>query len=171
MIIFQKQISTTNSCSAVLMMQRNWWMTLTLTPEMSKLVFCSVQKKSNERSLANLPDSSARSLRRVRKEVVSPHDALRLLKQPRGDTRSAVRSADYMRQTLRLVQERTHHARRRSLNATGQTRARVARRERELRFHGVCCVSFFPQICSQKRTWPNCLKSADVRPVCGRRSA
>lgn len=80
----------------------------------------------------------------MRKEVVSPHDALRLLKQPRGDTRSAVRSADYMRQTLRLVQERTHHARKRSLNATGQTRARVARRERELRFHGVCRV-FFPR--------------------------
>lgn len=60
-----------------------------------------------------------RSLRRVRKDVVRPHDALRLMKQPRGDTRSAVRSADYMAQTLRLLKERVHHAHKRSLNATG----------------------------------------------------
>lgn len=62
--------------------------------------------------------SRQESLRRVRKEVVSPHDALRLMKQPRGDTRSAVRSADYMAQTLRLLHERSHHAHKRSLNAT-----------------------------------------------------
>ncbi|TNM91909.1 hypothetical protein fugu_018921 [Takifugu bimaculatus] len=62
--------------------------------------------------------SRAKSLERVRREMVSPHDALRLLKQPRGDTRAAVRSADYMRQTLRLLQERSHHAHKRSLNAT-----------------------------------------------------
>ncbi|XP_035989816.1 eosinophil peroxidase isoform X1 [Fundulus heteroclitus] len=62
--------------------------------------------------------SREESLRRVRKEVVQPHDALRLLKQPRGDTRSAVRSADYMAQTLRLVQEKVHHVHKRSLNAT-----------------------------------------------------
>uniref|UniRef100_A0A3Q3AMJ0 Myeloid-specific peroxidase n=2 Tax=Kryptolebias marmoratus TaxID=37003 RepID=A0A3Q3AMJ0_KRYMA len=58
------------------------------------------------------------SLRLVRKDVVQPHDALRLLKQPRGDTRSAVRSADYMAQTLRLVQEKVHRVHKRSLNAT-----------------------------------------------------
>ncbi|XP_028259827.1 eosinophil peroxidase-like [Parambassis ranga] len=57
-------------------------------------------------------------LRRVRRDVVSPHDALRLLKQPRGDTRSAVRSADYMAQTLRLVHDRVHRVHKRSLNAT-----------------------------------------------------
>ncbi|XP_045922770.1 eosinophil peroxidase-like isoform X1 [Micropterus dolomieu] len=62
--------------------------------------------------------SREESLKRVRKEVVSPHDALRLLKQPRGDTRSAVRSADYMAQTLRLLQERVHRVHKRSLNAT-----------------------------------------------------
>ncbi|CAL9683473.1 unnamed protein product [Knipowitschia caucasica] len=50
------------------------------------------------------------SLSRVRKEVVRPHDALRLLKQPRGDTRSAVRSADYLAQTLRLLHETGHDA-------------------------------------------------------------
>ncbi|KAE8285127.1 Eosinophil peroxidase [Larimichthys crocea] len=62
--------------------------------------------------------SRAESLRRVRKEVVSPHDTLRLMKQPRGQTRVAVRSADYMAQTLRLLQERAHHVHKRSLNAT-----------------------------------------------------
>ncbi|XP_044031100.1 eosinophil peroxidase-like isoform X3 [Siniperca chuatsi] len=62
--------------------------------------------------------SREESLRRVRKEAVSPHDTLRLLKQPRGDTRSAVRSADYMEQTLRLLQERVHRVHKRSVNAT-----------------------------------------------------
>ncbi|XP_023262245.1 eosinophil peroxidase-like [Seriola lalandi dorsalis] len=62
--------------------------------------------------------SREESLRRVRREVVSPHDALRLLKQPRGDTRTAVRSADYLDQTLRLVHNRVHHVHKRSLNAT-----------------------------------------------------
>ncbi|KAM9306314.1 eosinophil peroxidase-like isoform 1-T2 [Pholidichthys leucotaenia] len=62
--------------------------------------------------------SREESLRRVRREVVRPHDALRLLKQPRADTRSAVRSADYMAQTLRLVHDRVHRVHKRSLNAT-----------------------------------------------------
>ncbi|MEQ2236972.1 hypothetical protein ILYODFUR_018167 [Ilyodon furcidens] len=62
--------------------------------------------------------SREESLRRVRRDQVQPHDALRLLKQPRGDTRSAVRSADYMAQTLRLVQEKVHRVHKRSLNAT-----------------------------------------------------
>ncbi|XP_061589166.1 eosinophil peroxidase-like [Cololabis saira] len=62
--------------------------------------------------------SPSRSLRRVCEDVVSPHNALRLLKQPRGDTRSAVRSADYMAQTLRLLHDRVHHVHKRSLNAT-----------------------------------------------------
>lgn len=69
--------------------------------------------------------SSTRSLRRVRRDVVSPHDTLRLLKQPRADTRSAVRSADYMWQTLRLLKERKHHVHKRSLNATGQARSQA----------------------------------------------
>ncbi|CAL8277720.1 unnamed protein product [Merluccius merluccius] len=58
------------------------------------------------------------SLSRVRREVVSPTDILRLLKQPRGDSRSAVRSADYMAQTLRLLHDRVHRLHKRSLNAT-----------------------------------------------------
>ncbi|XP_034458811.1 eosinophil peroxidase isoform X2 [Hippoglossus hippoglossus] len=62
--------------------------------------------------------SREESLKRVRRDVVSPHDTLRLLKQPRGETRSAVRSADYMAQTLRLLHDRVHRVHKRSLNAT-----------------------------------------------------
>ncbi|KAM4527392.1 eosinophil peroxidase-like isoform 1-T2 [Odontesthes bonariensis] len=62
--------------------------------------------------------SREESLKRVRRDVVKPHDALRLMKQPRGDTRSAVRSADYMAQTLRLLHDRVHRMHKRSLNAT-----------------------------------------------------
>lgn len=92
----------------------------------------------------------------MRRQTVSPHDALRLLKQPRGDTRSAVRSADYMRQTLRLVQERTHHARKRSLNATGQgSRTTPVVRVAPCATAGsIKSVAFlFFQICSRKMTW------------------
>ncbi|XP_041826711.1 eosinophil peroxidase [Melanotaenia boesemani] len=62
--------------------------------------------------------SREESLRRVRMDMVKPSDALRLLKQPRGETRSAVRSADYMAQTLRLVHDKVHLVHKRSLNAT-----------------------------------------------------
>ncbi|XP_041828509.1 eosinophil peroxidase-like [Melanotaenia boesemani] len=62
--------------------------------------------------------SREESLRRVRMDEVKPHDALRLLKQPCGDTRSAVRSADYMTQTLHLIHNKVHHVHKRSLNAT-----------------------------------------------------
>ncbi|XP_071386826.1 eosinophil peroxidase isoform X1 [Centroberyx affinis] len=62
--------------------------------------------------------SREESLSRVRREVVKPHDILRLMKQPRGDTRSAVRSADYLAQTLRLLHDKVHHVHKRSLNAT-----------------------------------------------------
>ncbi|XP_059213553.1 eosinophil peroxidase [Centropristis striata] len=62
--------------------------------------------------------SREESLRRVRKDLVRPHDILRFMKQPRADTRSAVRSADYMAQTLRLLHDRAPHVHKRSLNAT-----------------------------------------------------
>nr|XP_046231743.1 eosinophil peroxidase isoform X1 [Scatophagus argus] len=76
--------------------------------------------------------SREESLRRVRREVVSPHDALRLMKQPRGDTRSAVRSADYMAQTLRLLHERVHRVHKRSLNATDLLSAEDLRKLSEI---------------------------------------
>lgn len=76
--------------------------------------------------------SREESLRRVRKEVVRPHDALRLLKQPRALTREHVRSADYMAQTLRLLHERTPHVHKRSLNATDLLTAEDLRRLSEI---------------------------------------
>ncbi|KAJ8401996.1 hypothetical protein AAFF_G00372310 [Aldrovandia affinis] len=62
--------------------------------------------------------SREESLSRVQKMSASPSDLLRLLKQPARDTRSVVRAADYMENTLRLIEERTHHLHKRSLNAT-----------------------------------------------------
>ncbi|XP_051766617.1 eosinophil peroxidase isoform X1 [Ctenopharyngodon idella] len=58
------------------------------------------------------------SLARVRRDVIKPSDKLRLLKQPARKTREAVRAADYMVQTLRLISEKAHHAHKRSINAT-----------------------------------------------------
>ncbi|KTF77102.1 hypothetical protein cypCar_00024445 [Cyprinus carpio] len=58
------------------------------------------------------------SLARVRRDVIKPSDKLRLLKQPARKTREAVRAADYMVQTLRLISEKAHHVHKRSINAT-----------------------------------------------------
>ncbi|XP_067249334.1 eosinophil peroxidase-like [Chanodichthys erythropterus] len=58
------------------------------------------------------------SLARVRSDVIKPSDKLRLLKQPARKTREAVRAADYMAQTLRLISEKAHHVHKRSINAT-----------------------------------------------------
>ncbi|XP_024253401.1 myeloperoxidase [Oncorhynchus tshawytscha] len=65
--------------------------------------------------------SREKSLERVRGQSTRPSDVLRLLKQPARDTRSAVRSADYLENTLRLIHEKvhsTHRLHKRSLNAT-----------------------------------------------------
>uniref|UniRef100_A0A4W5K079 Myeloid-specific peroxidase n=1 Tax=Hucho hucho TaxID=62062 RepID=A0A4W5K079_9TELE len=65
--------------------------------------------------------SREKSLERVRGQSTRPSDVLRLLKQPARDTRSAVRSADYLENTLRLIHEKVHSMHRlhkRSLNAT-----------------------------------------------------
>ncbi|XP_062399592.1 eosinophil peroxidase-like [Sardina pilchardus] len=61
--------------------------------------------------------SRAETLRRVRRGNTNPADLLRMVKQPRRDARSAVRSADYLEYTLHLLNER-HHIHKRSLNAT-----------------------------------------------------
>ncbi|XP_016110955.1 eosinophil peroxidase-like [Sinocyclocheilus grahami] len=58
------------------------------------------------------------SLARVRRDDIKPSDKLRLLKQPARKTREAVRAADYMVQTLRLISEKAHHVHKRSINAT-----------------------------------------------------
>uniref|UniRef100_A0AAQ4QK82 Myeloid-specific peroxidase n=1 Tax=Gasterosteus aculeatus aculeatus TaxID=481459 RepID=A0AAQ4QK82_GASAC len=58
------------------------------------------------------------SVDRVRRNAVSPSDVLRLLKQPAGATRNAVRSADYMENAVKLIQASLHRRQKRSINAT-----------------------------------------------------
>ncbi|XP_062334521.1 myeloperoxidase-like [Osmerus eperlanus] len=65
--------------------------------------------------------SREKSLAKVRSESVKPSDVLRLYKQPRRDTRSAVRAADYMENTLRLIKANVHHAHKRSINVINAT--------------------------------------------------
>lgn len=54
----------------------------------------------------------------MRRQAASPADILRLLKQPVGATRQAVRAADYMDNALRLISSMKRRNKR-SINATG----------------------------------------------------
>lgn len=54
----------------------------------------------------------------MRREAASPADILRLLKQPVGATRLAVRAADYMNNALTLLTS-LKRRNKRSINATG----------------------------------------------------
>ncbi|KAK0135144.1 Eosinophil peroxidase [Merluccius polli] len=61
------------------------------------------------------------SLARVRRDIVNPSDILRLMKQPVGISRSAVRASDYMDHAIQLLQKRSlqeHSIHKRSINAT-----------------------------------------------------
>ncbi|XP_076876539.1 eosinophil peroxidase-like [Brachyhypopomus gauderio] len=67
--------------------------------------------------------SRQENLARVRlDEFIKPTDKLRLMKQPSRRTREVVRAADYLEQTLRIITEKTHHAHKRAINATGDAR-------------------------------------------------
>lgn len=54
----------------------------------------------------------------MKRQAASPADILRLLKQPVGPTRVAVRAADYMNNALMLISSMTKR-KKRSINATG----------------------------------------------------
>uniref|UniRef100_A0A667Z832 Eosinophil peroxidase n=1 Tax=Myripristis murdjan TaxID=586833 RepID=A0A667Z832_9TELE len=61
------------------------------------------------------------SIKRVQQQTATPADILRLVKQPVGATRQAVRAADYMDNAIKLIQKRSlgqHHIQKRSINAT-----------------------------------------------------
>ncbi|KAK2837241.1 hypothetical protein Q5P01_014453 [Channa striata] len=62
--------------------------------------------------------SRRESLDRVRRNAASPSDVLRLMKQPAGLTRSAVRAADYMDHAVRLIKRSVETRWKRSINAT-----------------------------------------------------
>ncbi|XP_059193312.1 eosinophil peroxidase-like isoform X1 [Centropristis striata] len=58
------------------------------------------------------------SIDRVRRNVVSPSDLLRFVKQPVGVTRNAVRAADYMDNAVKLLRRSWLKRSKRSINAT-----------------------------------------------------
>ncbi|XP_076587073.1 eosinophil peroxidase-like [Chaetodon auriga] len=62
--------------------------------------------------------SRRESIERVRRNSASPSDVLRLLKQPLGQTRLAVRSADYMHFAVNLIKRSLERHQKRSINAT-----------------------------------------------------
>lgn len=55
----------------------------------------------------------------MRRNAASPADVLRLMKQPAGPTRIAVRAADYMDNALILIKSSLGSRQKRSINATG----------------------------------------------------
>lgn len=63
--------------------------------------------------------SQHRSIDRVKRNAAKPSDVLRLLKQPVGLSRLAVRAADYMDNAVKLIKGRLERRQKRSINATG----------------------------------------------------
>ncbi|XP_072514316.1 eosinophil peroxidase-like isoform X2 [Salminus brasiliensis] len=104
------------------------------------------------------------SLARVRKDTyIKPSDKLRLMKQPSRKTRSAVRAADYLEQTLRIIAEKTHHAHKRSINATALITPEELRTI--VRLTG-CAAQVQPPSC---RTTPLINKYRTANSVCNNR--
>ncbi|XP_041643904.1 eosinophil peroxidase-like [Cheilinus undulatus] len=62
--------------------------------------------------------SRRQSIERVKRNAANPSDVLRLLKQPVGLTRLEVRAADYMDNTIKLLQGSSGRRQKRSINAT-----------------------------------------------------
>ncbi|XP_028434696.1 eosinophil peroxidase-like isoform X2 [Perca flavescens] len=58
------------------------------------------------------------SLDRVRRNTANPSDILRLMKQPVGPTRTAVRAADYMDNAVNLIKRSLERRQKRSINDT-----------------------------------------------------
>ncbi|XP_044228044.1 eosinophil peroxidase-like isoform X1 [Thunnus albacares] len=62
--------------------------------------------------------SRRESIDRLRRSVANPSDILRLLKQPVGPSRDAVRAADYMDNAVKLIKRSLEKRQKRSINAT-----------------------------------------------------
>ncbi|KAJ8385975.1 hypothetical protein AAFF_G00177960 [Aldrovandia affinis] len=103
------------------------------------------------------------SIARVKRNTVSPANRLRLLKQPSGETRNAVRAADYMENTLRIIQEQANHVHKRSLNATDLLTAEDL--NTIARLTG-CSARVQPPSC---RTTPNVNKYRTASSICNNR--
>lgn len=63
----------------------------------------------------------------MKRQTASPADILRLLKQPVGATRQAVRAADYMNYALVLISS-MNRRNKRSINATGVSPGQICTR-------------------------------------------
>ncbi|KAI4875192.1 hypothetical protein NFI96_000075, partial [Prochilodus magdalenae] len=108
--------------------------------------------------------SRQESLARVRKNTfIKPSDKLRLMKQPARKTRDAVRAADYLQQTLRIIAEKTHHAHKRSINATALITPEELRTIERLTG---CAAQVQPPSC---RTTPLINKYRTANSVCNNR--
>ncbi|XP_062338520.1 eosinophil peroxidase-like [Osmerus eperlanus] len=107
--------------------------------------------------------SREKSLTRVRSESVKPSDVLRLYKQPRRDTRSAVRAADYMENTLRLIKANVHHAHKRSINLINATDILSDQDLETIATMTGCAARVRPPSC---RTTPNINKYRTATSVC-----
>ncbi|XP_059511359.1 eosinophil peroxidase-like [Stegostoma tigrinum] len=75
------------------------------------------------REAIDLVDNAYKETRIIQKERLSKRtlkasDLLRFFKHPMAETRVAVRSAEYMENALRLIQQHVHRVHKRSLNAT-----------------------------------------------------
>lgn len=57
--------------------------------------------------------------RKLEEKIVNPMDFLKHLKDPIGRTRSAVRAADYLETTLKLLKRKLRLSREQSFNVTG----------------------------------------------------
>lgn len=55
----------------------------------------------------------------MKRQAASPADILRLMKQPVGAARLAVRAADYMNNALTMIERSLTRRHKRSINATG----------------------------------------------------
>ncbi|KAM4615769.1 eosinophil peroxidase-like [Polymixia lowei] len=110
--------------------------------------------------------SRAESIARVRRNDAKPSDILRLTKQPRGVTRSAVRAADYMDAAIKLIQKRSlskHNIHKRSINATDLISEEDLQTISDLTG---CSARARPPSC---RTTPNLSKFRTATSVCNNR--
>lgn len=108
-------------------LKRQWWkpkqlltlLTNTLGARKHKhIVWLWIKSHSNIWILLPLFPSH-RSVERVKRNAAKPSDILRLLKQPVGVTRAAVRAVDYMDNTVKLIRASLFRRQKRSINATG----------------------------------------------------
>lgn len=68
-----------------------------------------------------------RCIDRVKRNAANPSDVIRLLKQPAGQTRNAVRAADYMDHAVKLIKRSLEARHKRSINETGTWSLQIAR--------------------------------------------